>query len=305
VLFNAKDVGGSMTSTPVIETDSKLSLVAFKAFGDLVIAVNCVERRASELRTRMEILLGRHLRPLFDAIEPRIPVRMLDHREASLPSLFTIKKDGPLRALASAAELKRAVMTADIPRDNILLFDQLGLRERFVTMGWRQVAIPKVNNIYLSYDRFFDGLSLPLADETQYQRGDGPLRVFPGSRVPMKNLPVNLVRDIIATAKTRGIVAELMLLEGERPDIEASGLPFTLVPRNFLSMTAAVRDAGKIVSADSMPAHIAEHVGRKMFVFSPAPNRYWLPRSAYLKHWDAQFSEGGASSRLEAFLDTP
>jgi hypothetical protein len=294
---------GSMTSAPLVETGSNLSLVAFKAFGDLVIAINCIERRAPEASTRIEILLGQHLRPLFDALQSRIPVRMLDHPEPSLPSLFTIKTDGPLKALASATSLKRAVKAAGIPPHNILLFDQLGPRERFVTMGWRKVAMPETDNIYLSYDRFFDELNLPLADGASERQGDGPLRIFPGSRVPAKNLPLELIREIIATADASGIAAELMLLEGERPDLETCGLPFRLVPRNFSSMVAAVREAGKVISADSMPAHIAEYVGGPMFVFSPVPNRYWLPRSAYLKQWDALFDDGGGSSRLASFLD--
>lgn len=300
---NATDAVKLMKSLPEIGIDNNLSLVAFKAFGDLVIAVSCLERRATEAGRRIEILLGQHLIPLFDALESRLATRVVHHSENSLPALFTIKKDGPVKALGSAVHLRRAVKDADIPADHFLIFDRLGIRERFVTNGWRQVEMPEAPNIYLAYDQFLDSLGYPLVDRKRDRNASGPLRIFPGSRVPAKNLPVELVRQLMATAANRGIATELMLLEGERLDLESCGLPYTPISRNFSSMIAAVRGAGKVISADSMPAHIAEHLGRDMFVFSPAPNRYWLPRTAYLQQWDGLFADSAESARLAAFLD--
>lgn len=282
---------------------SALSVVAIKAFGDLVIAVDCIERRSPALRARIEILLGAHLRPLFNALDTCIPSLIVDHREPTLPSLFTWKKDGAVKALGSALGLQRAIGRAGLPKDRVLLFDHLGPRERFVTFGWPQIGLPKSDNIYLTYDRFLDQLDPAPIDTGTAGRSSGPLRIFPGSRVPAKNLPRDLIEGIVEAANTRGIQTELMLLDGERPDLEASGLPFTQVPRTFDAMIAAVRGAGRVVGADSMPAHIAEYTGRPMFVFSPVDNRYWLPRTAYARGWDALFDEGAAWAKLFAFIE--
>lgn len=292
-----------MTPHRKIDTGRGISLVALKAFGDLVIMVSCMERRSIGMGTSVELLLARHLQPLFDALESKISTRIVAHRETSLPSLFTIKSDGLANAVRSALGLRRAIDDAQIPPENVLVFDRLGIRERLVTNGRERLVIPQADNIYLSYDRFFDGLALPDLGRDHLGDGRGPVRIFPGSRVPAKNLPVGLISGLIATSTDRGNVTELMLLEGERPDLEASGLPFTLVPRSFAAMIGAVRGAGKVISADSMPAHIAEHAGRAVFVFSPVPNRYWLPRSTFLSRWDALFDDDASSSRLAGFLD--
>lgn len=280
-----------------------MAIVALKAFGDLVIAVNCIERRSPAFREKIEILLGRHLCLLFEALETKIPAFVVDHGEANLPSLFTWKKDGSVKAMKSAVGLRRAVRSAGLPANRDLLFDHLGPRERFVTLGFQQRSISKNENIYLSYDRFFDAIDPVAADVDCAGPVTGPLRIFPGSRVPAKNLPRTLIEAIIERANTRGIEVELMLLDGERPDLEVLPLPSKHVPRSFEAMIAAVRGAGRIISADSMPAHIAEHTARPMFVFSPVHNRYWLPRAAFMRGWDALFDEGANSPKLSAFID--
>ena len=53
----------------------------------------------------------------------------------------------------------------------------------------------------------------------------------------------------------------------------------TKVPRQFSLMANAVRAARVVISADSMPAHMAEYFGVPVFVMSPSPNAYWLPKS--------------------------
>ena len=83
----------------------RMAIVALKAFGDLVIAVNCIERRSPAFREKIEILLGRHLCLLFEALETKIPAFVVDHGEANLPSLFTWKKDGSVKAMKSAVGL--------------------------------------------------------------------------------------------------------------------------------------------------------------------------------------------------------
>lgn len=297
------DMAGSMNLQMASKDRETLSVVAVKAFGDLVIAADCIGRRSPAVRDRIEILLGTHLRPLFEALATGLPSRIVDHDEPTLPSLFTWKKDGAAKAVRSALGLHKAIRNAGLPKDRTLLFDHLGPRERFVTFGWSQVAMPRSDNIYRTYDRFLDQIDpVPVGADTT-RRASGPLRIFPGSRVPAKNLPRNLIEGIVRTAEARGIQTELMLLDGERPDLETSDLYFTKVPRSFDAMIAAVRGAGWIVGADSMPAHIAEYTGRAMFVFSPVDNRYWLPRTAYAQGWDALFEEGAASAKLSAFID--
>ena len=283
----------------------RLISVQFKAFGDFVIAVNSIGRRVAPAGDGIAMLVGVHLQPLLDVMDLSIPYSILDHGERAVPALVSVRKEGVLRALKSAAGLKRAMMRADVPVDALLVFDKLDKRERLLAAGRPSVALPAEDNIYFAYDRFLDRQGFGFAEAVSDAAASGPLRIFPGSRLQAKHVPLEVIETILTTAGTCGIKAELMLLDGESPELEASGLPFTPVPRDFASLIAAVRGAGRVVSADSMPAHMAEYVGRPVFVYSPVPNRYWLPRSSYAGGWEALFSDEGHAARLAEFLNAP
>jgi hypothetical protein len=278
----------------------KIAVVSVKAFGDLVIAMTCCARAHDRLEGRLSIMLGSHLLPLYEALGSPLPFTLVEHGSPRIPALFEIRTRGPLRALKSAAAVRRAFDAAHIPKGTTLLFDRRGVRENYITRGSPFEVIPREANIYRAYDTWFNTVD----DKTGISViRDGPIRIFPGSRMPAKNLPLSLVRDLIAVVDAKGLSVELMLLEGERPDLEVSNLPHSIVPRHFRAMIDAVEGASVILGADSMPVHIAEHVGCPAFVFSPVNNRYWLPLTAYAHDWCALFDEGVRSSRLAAFLD--
>lgn len=284
---------------------NQLVSVQFKAFGDFVIAVNSIGRRVAPAGDGMAMLVAAHLQPLLDVMDLRIPYSILDHVERTVPAMVSVRKEGVVRALKSAAGLKRAMIRANVPADVLLVFDKLDKRERFLAAGRCSVALPAEDNIYFAYDRFLDQQGFGFTDMDFDAAASGPLRIFPGSRLQAKHVPLKVIEAILTTAATCGIKAELMLLNGESPELEASGLPFTPVSRDFASLIDAVRGAGRVVSADSMPAHMAEYVGRPVFVYSPVSNRYWLPRSSYAGGWEALFSDDGHAARLAEFLKAP
>lgn len=279
--------------------------VQFKALGDFVIAANCIARRKADPAIRVDLLLGEHLRILYDTLGMTIPFETLAHGENGVPALISLWEKGAVRGLRSAIGLKRALYRAKIADDAVLLFDKLDKRERFLAAGFRHAVLPRADNIYLAYDAFLDGLGLELADSVSDGTTPGPLRIYPGARLPERHVPIEVIRSMLAVAAARGVEAELMLLEGERPDLEASNLPYTRVTRDFGSLIASIRGAGKVVSADSMPAHLSEYLGRPVFVSWPEIKTYWLPRSAFAGGWSCLFGESGTSTRFTEFLDEP
>jgi hypothetical protein len=280
--------------------DHCVVVVSVKAFGDLVIAVNCCERAQQYLGVQIILLIGQHLLPLYKALKTSLPYRVVHHADAGMPALFDIRKAGFSAAAKSARALRRSIAHVDLPPKAMLLFDRRQLREAYITQDWLYEIIPAADNIYLAYDKWFETKdTAPTLANPQTES----LRIFPGSRMSAKNLPLSLVLEISEFARSRELSVELMLLDGERPDLESSGLDHTIIPRDFGAMIDAVRGAGSVVSADSMPAHIAEVAGRSAFVFSPVPNRYWLPRTTYLQGWDALFEDGGTAPAFAAFIN--
>lgn len=283
-----------------------LSLVALKGYGDLAIALTSLARLPEDQRGGFGLLLAEHLRPLFEAAALPIAMRTIANREPELPAVFNVKRRGYWRAIASARDLRSSLRRAAASLGTTFLFDRIGARERFIAGGGKAIALPPAPNIYLGYDALFDRLGVrPGAAEAAPPAAGGLLRVFPGSRVAAKAFPRALVEEIFAMAVAAGIAAELMLLDGESPHLEACDLPIRRIPRDFAAMLAAVRDGDFVVSADSLPAHLAEFAGRAVFVFSPVPNRFWLPRSAYDDDNWALFDDGAALGKFLARVPRP
>lgn len=275
-----------------------LQFLATKAFGDLVIAVTAIERG----RPGPSILAGSHLQPLAQALASEVPTTFFAHTDAGVPALFDSRKAGPTAAVRSGIALRRAVR-ASRQRNSRLVLDRAGPRERFLAWPERALVLPRRQNVYAAYrDLLADhGLASRVNDFNNNAGRKEIIGVFPGSRLAAKNLPASLVKDVLGAAHNRGVQAQLCLLDGERPDLEASGLPFRLVPRSFSALMAAIASVGKVVSADSLPAHLAERAGTPVFVVSPRENAYWLPASSFLKRRWSLFGDG-VSTSLTDFL---
>ena len=255
---------------------SRTDVVLVKSFGDLVIAAAVAEHMPAAARAGFRLLVGEHLIPLLEAIGTSVPVHVLRHGEEGVPAMYDVRRCGRIAALRSAWRLRREIAAAAPSR---LLFDQVRVRERWLSGSTPVAALPGAANIYLAYE---GGLGATrVSGGIAWRAGD--IGIFPGSRIAAKNLTRPIVEAAMRAIAGSGDAPRLMLLEGERPDLEASGLPFERVQRSLPSMVAAVSGCGAVVSADSMPAHVAEHRGIPVHVISPVDNRYWLPRSAFVR----------------------
>ncbi|HWL05020.1 MAG TPA: hypothetical protein VNQ99_08800 [Xanthobacteraceae bacterium] len=272
-----------------------LDVISVKAFGDLIIALTCIGRGTGADTADARVILGSHLVPLYKALGSSIPAVVLEHGEAGVPSFYDIRRNGMLAALRSGMRLRSLLMSADVRSP---LFDRMSWRERFLAAGRTRSTLPPAENIYLAYQQVFGPIQLPSGTGREAGKRIG---IFPGSRLAAKNLPCELVRDVQRTISELGGDASLHLLDGERPDLEAGDIKSVIIPRDFGAMIEAVRSCDAIVSADSMPAHLAELVGRPVFVFSPVDNRYWLPFSAFAEARWSLFA-GDSDDRFEGFL---
>lgn len=271
-----------------------IDIVAIKAFGDLVITLTALATNPA-LPSGTRLLLGEHLVPLADALTIPTPTIVVAHGEAGVPAIYDIRRCGAPAALQSAWRLRRLFRAA---RPEVLLFDRVGTRERWLAGSARTHALPPAENIYLAYA---GALGSSTARPSTRPPANGIVGIFPGSRLASKNLPEPVVRTAIQAIADAGLIPRLLLLEGERPDLEGSGLPHEIVPRSFPAMIAAVGACGIVLSADSMPAHVAENRGIPVFVLSPVDNRYWLPLSAFTANRWALFSDDVAA-RTGQFL---
>lgn len=280
------------------------SFLQVKAFGDLVIANAAAERVLEADRTGLTLAIGEHLRSLCETIEPKIKVIELPTVETGVPSLFDVRRNGPLSAIRSALQVRRAIERAPIDSAALLLFDRLGWRERFIAGTRSAAGMPtEIPNIYDGYDHLLVGAGFrlvpPMATRASPKRHIG---IFPGSRIASKNLPAALICEIIQELERAGIVSTLFLLVDERPDLEASGLPHVMIPRQFSVLRDAISSVDALISADSLPAHLAESFQIDSFVFTPRPNNFWMPRSVLINRRWCLFNDPDRLQRLRLHL---
>jgi hypothetical protein len=271
-----------------------IDVVALKSFGDLVITLTSMGRSDSALARSSRVLLGTHLQPLYSATGSTVPAVLVEHGEGNVPSFYDVRKRGWRSGLASGLRLRRALGREAGPT---WLVDRITWRERFLAQGRPLIELPQRENIYLAYEALFGASGVEVAATASGAR----VGIFPGSRLASKNLPLGLVTAVQDAIVQAGGRPTVQLLDEERPDLEQALPGVRIVARSFEAMIAAVGECDAIVSADSMPAHLAEMAGIPVFVFSPVDNRYWLPRSAYVEDRWAQFDD--AEHKLGRFLN--
>ena len=61
--------------------------------------------------------------------------------------------------------------------------------------------------------------------------------------------------------------------------------------RNFSSLIDAVSGSDLVVTADSLPGHLAEYLDVPAYVVSPKDNLYWLPLSCFTNGGWSRFED--------------
>jgi hypothetical protein len=261
-------------------------IVSVKAFGDFVIACHSLRkaRRPSQHGIELKVLAGQHLADLAQALRVEPTVRLL--RSGSIcPPVFDVRKAGVLRATKSLLSLRRLFQS--LPRDSALLFDTLSWRESIVSLPLRRRGLEPAPNIYLAFEETLKSTGFELQSAMPSARGTMPQRplslragIFPASRIAAKRVPAAAMSRVIEQLAESGFSWEIVAIEGEPVDLP-SGLKPRRIERTFQSLISAIVSCDLIVSADSLPAHLAEYYGVPSFVVSPRPNAYWLPLSAF------------------------
>lgn len=256
--------------------------VSLKAYGDFIIASNAL--RAGEIPTNV-LLCGGHLRPLMKAVGYQGNVEWLETGDAGVPALFDLRKFGLLSAISSGLALRRLIHGRVAANDQ-LVFDRVGWRQNFLAGGTPTAQIATGQpNIYLDYERFLS--------ESVNRRVEGPIQktsrigIFPDSRLATKQLGNELVSKIFRDLISLGCDPQVVYVGNKPMD---AGLNVRCI-NGFDALVECIQEFDLIISADSLPAHVAEYFGRPVFVFSPVDNHYWLPKSAFLNGRFALFGE--------------
>ena len=210
-------------------------------------------------------------------------------------------------ARSSALRIRRRIFELNLPENTLLIFDRKGIRETF----WHPITHPVLSPRLSIYTLLTRNCSTQDSGDfscTSFLRNSSikSVGIFPGSRVPSKTVPKNLIESVVHECLSLGLTPTVFVLDGESQDLESVSLSsLSIVPRCFDSMKDAVCSMDAVISADSMPAHMAEYYGRPVFVLTPVRNDYWLPLSCFNTGRWMLFNEfTSVSSKLKVFLST-
>lgn len=267
----------------------KPAIVNLKSFGDFVIACNAVSNlQITGNIIKPTIIAGEHVRSLAKALGINCDILFIGNTGSiDVPSAFDIRKRGLLPGLVSLIKLRNSLRV--LPNTE-LFFDSLGWRELFLGCGRSLNTLPSdCSNIYLAYDDFFKSLGYSTLNKaSNIKRTFKKAVIIPGSRLASKIIPPSVISSYVAELGCNNIQVIIGALDGELIDIPG-GTDVLKIPRNFDSLLAVIKMADLVISADSLSSHVSEFYNIPVFVSTPTPNPYWLPRSAYLTRGWAEF----------------
>jgi ADP-heptose:LPS heptosyltransferase len=268
----------------------KINLVNFKAFGDFVIASSAIRSINLDDVELPKIIAGEHVRSLASALKLEKLVYFVgDKNWRDVPAAFDVRKRGAYAGLKSIFEIRRLLKTT--PAGSQLIFDRLGWRERFIGYGFQLHELSENDgNIYIAYDNLLQSLGFEVDAEFHSAGRINRAIIIPGARMSHRIIPAQVISTYVYELARRNIQTEVVVLEGEAIDIP-SDVNLRIIPRKFGMLIEEISNSDLVISADSLPSHLSEYLHVPIFVSTPAPKTYWLPRSSYKTTGWATFSD--------------
>ena len=283
-------------------SDSSYAFFGVKGLGDLLIQIGSLNRLDPAVRPQLSLVVGQHLVPLVEALGAPYPFCAFEHPDAAAAALFQVRSRSLGDVVRSALGVRRGLHRT-LPFSATLVFDDLLWRERFLAFGRPALGLPVRANLYERYDAFFaqQGWMFDPAGTVASSTGRR-LHIFPGAREEDRRFSRSFLQEIVGLAEQAGLETTIFTVAGEQPELNGTDLPLVEMPRTFSATIEAVASADRVISADSMPSHLAEYHRRPVFVCSRVLKHYWLPLSAARAGRHMLFGENRPSRALAEFL---
>jgi hypothetical protein len=257
------------------------------AYGDFLIDCNFMRLAGPG----HQLLAASYLRPLAEAISYDGPVRYFDMSPKDVPpSVFNARKANVRAILGSLRQLRTGLLRST-SADDIITVPHNDIRWRLACLPRRiNVLRERHENIYLAYCTRFGLEPEKLIIPTPSRLNE--VLVFPDSRQPAKQIPESTLQSVADINSRAGIATRIVRVRPPDPgrvdapgEISLWGLP---------ALVDAVNRAQAIVSADSLPGHLAEYLQRPAFILIRQINEPLMPLSVLLRQRWGRFDVLGS-----------
>ena len=275
-----------------IETSPTNWFCSALAFGDFVVDCNFMQYAGSN----DGLLAASYLEPLAEALEYEGRIRFFDMPSNDIPpSIFGARK-GTLSGIMRSAYLLHKGIKCSVDKNDKIHFPVEDLRWRAICWPYSKNAVrTKKQNMYSAYcERFgVDPISLLAVNLLRPSK----ILIFPDSRQIVKIIPESTVSMVISANKSVGISTVVVKIRppGQQADSEVNETSIW----GLKALVELIKSADAIVSADSLPVHIAAYFKRPIFVFTPVPKVSWplLPPSVLIPGFWSGVSDLSAYKR--------
>jgi hypothetical protein len=247
------------------------------AFGDFIIDCNFMRRAGPDTG----ILAASYLEPLARALEYPGCVRFFDMPDTDVPpSIWNARRAKLTPLLRSTLKLSRSIRSALRPGDSLTVPTR---DVRWSAICWpRRIGFIREpgENLYTAYSSKL-GIN-PTTLLTPLASRPASVLILPESRQAVRNLTQETVDRIVAVNRIAGVTSRIVRIRS--PESAVPLMANEVALWGLPALIDAVRSAEAIVSADSLPAHLAAYFMKPTFVFTPVPKASWpqLPTSVLL-----------------------
>lgn len=281
----------------------KDTLLLLRSYGDLVVALGTYA--AHPQPRQMELVASVHLKPLYDALcdasllarVPAVHFEDFGIRHQIL-GCFT---DRYLMRMSSLKELRSlgVYLKTNFATGDRIFMEQtarLPLAQFFTGVSLAGAVHNGKQNIYQAYQAFWGGASHANETTNPSMPTIQNVLLLPGSRKKIKVLPISLVQELVALEQTAAVQIRVAGLPTEIEQIPGN----PLVYRDFSTLIDYMKAADFIISADSLPAHLAQLMCKPHWIlYNSSINHAWLTPYAATHQCCGTFAD---SSKLMHFI---
>ena len=278
----------------------KKALVFLRSFGDFTIAISVL--RKSSILEGYDFYASKHLEPLYIDLKNSLPdidlnIHFIDLEiKKKVFGFFTNKHSIELHTFRELMKLKRWVRgmsTGDV------YFEQR--RKQWMIAPYMGKTFPyihkKSRNIYQSYFQHFGVEPGHLLIHNPAPSALKKILVLPESRKPSKSFMLPFIHQLTKLLLGQGLDVTTGFFK--KLPLQTEGKVAVHVA--FADLSHLIRDADLVVTADSLPAHLAQLLGKPHFVYyEDKPNQEWTTPFCNL---NKAFGEMGDLSSLQTYLN--
>jgi ADP-heptose:LPS heptosyltransferase len=243
-------------------------IFVLRAYGDFTILLQAFLR--SNKKSQYKLVVSSHLQPLFISLQQFVNFDALQIEFEDFGIDKTLLRFFTNKFLFSPNCFKELQLIKAYLKANPNCGGQDYLEQdkriawfNFLT-GKKFKQIIEDQKVYNTYDHFFENPTFENLEilENKPINSNKKLLIFPDSRLPAKNIPSDVLDNIIQEQKNRGHIVQVAYFKSPTNKHSISY-------NNFDELLTIIQDADFIIGADSLPIHLANLLNKPHFILYP------------------------------------